>query len=182
MPFLLFLYRRGGLESCSRFVGNSQFLTSFRTTRSQYLAAVGCRHPLTETVLVDSLTLRRLECPFHGIIFLFRLFFDVFSASGTLEKRRIAECKYTMFFFSAKILLKINSLPAFESVNLRIRKNRLYLHSETTGSDGRVARQRSAKPRTAVRIRFGPRLKMPIDLNFKLMGISFLIDLVLAPL
>ena len=56
-----------------RFVRYGQLLTTLRTARSQNLASVGRSHSLTESVLVDSLLARRLECSFHchrSIVFL----------------------------------------------------------------------------------------------------------------
>ena len=48
-----------------RFVGNGQFLATFRTTCSQHLATVGGSHSRAESVLVDSLATRRLISSLH---------------------------------------------------------------------------------------------------------------------
>ena len=48
-----------------RLVRNGQLLATLGATRCQYLAAVGGSHSLTESVLVDSLTARRLISSFH---------------------------------------------------------------------------------------------------------------------
>ena len=65
------------LECC--LVWYSQLLATLWATCSQYLTAIGSSHSLTETVLVDSLTTRRLVSSFHChscicfLLFLFRL-------------------------------------------------------------------------------------------------------------
>lgn len=46
-----------------------------------------------------------------------------------------------------------------------------------TGSVGRVARQRSAKPRTAVRICYRPQIKRVINLKFKLITLFILLNM-----
>jgi len=40
-------------------------------TGSENAAAIGCSHTLAEAVLVDSLAVRWLECPFHICNFLY---------------------------------------------------------------------------------------------------------------
>jgi hypothetical protein len=47
------------------FVGNRKSLTALSATASQYGTAIGSLHSLTETVLVSSLAVRRLERSFH---------------------------------------------------------------------------------------------------------------------
>ena len=47
-----------------------QLLATMTTTGCEYAAAVGSRHALTETMLVDALAHVRLECPFHCMLFL----------------------------------------------------------------------------------------------------------------
>ena len=51
------------------FVRNSQFLTSFSTTCSQYSATVSGSHSFAESVFVSSLSVRGLECSFHFRIY-----------------------------------------------------------------------------------------------------------------
>ena len=48
-----------------RFVRYGQLLAAFGTACGQHLPTVGGSHSLTETVLVDSLPARGLECSFH---------------------------------------------------------------------------------------------------------------------
>ena len=52
------------------FVRNSKFLAAFLSAARQNPAAIGGCHSLTETVLVLSFSLRRLECTFHRFIVL----------------------------------------------------------------------------------------------------------------
>ena len=47
------------------FVRNSQFLSAFCSTGSQYATAVFSSHSFTESVFIPTLSLRRLECSFH---------------------------------------------------------------------------------------------------------------------
>lgn len=47
------------------FVRNGQFFTTLGTAGSQYAAAVSRLHAVTETMLVVSLSVVRLECSFH---------------------------------------------------------------------------------------------------------------------
>ena len=57
-------------------VRNCQFLTALSTTGSQYATTISGSHSLTETVLVLSLSQRRLECSFHCfVLFYFVLLF-----------------------------------------------------------------------------------------------------------
>ena len=55
-----------GLAFC--LVGNSEFLTTLGAACGQNPATILSRHPLTEAMLVDTLMVRRLECPFHRTI------------------------------------------------------------------------------------------------------------------
>ena len=48
------------------FVRNGKFLTALLATGSQYTAAVGGGHSLTESVFVLSFSPGRLICTFHG--------------------------------------------------------------------------------------------------------------------
>ena len=48
-------------------VWNCQLCASFCSTGCQYTTTVLCRHSLTETVLVLSLSVRGLECSFHRL-------------------------------------------------------------------------------------------------------------------
>ena len=85
------------LECC--LVRYGQLLATLCATCSQYLAAIGSSHSLTETVLVDSLATRRLVSSFHchsRICFLlFLLFYSLFYAT-------YARCKGTTFFRNCK--------------------------------------------------------------------------------
>lgn len=47
------------------FGGNGELLAAMTTTCGKHLASTGCRHTLTETVLVDPLAAGWLESPFH---------------------------------------------------------------------------------------------------------------------
>lgn len=49
-------------------VGNGQFLTTFGTACSQNPATISSGHSLTEAMLVNALTVRRLKSPFHRTI------------------------------------------------------------------------------------------------------------------
>lgn len=53
------------------FVGNRQFLAAFGAAGSQYATAVSCLHAMTETMLVASLSVVRLECSFHFLLCFF---------------------------------------------------------------------------------------------------------------
>ena len=73
--FILFC-RRELLLLAVEFVRNCQFLTALCTTGSQYATTISGSHSLTETVLVLSLSQRRLECSFHCfVLFYFVLLF-----------------------------------------------------------------------------------------------------------
>ena len=80
----------------SSLVRNGQLLAALCTTCCQYLTTVSGCHSLTETVLVDSLPARRLECSFHrhNSIFLYFVF----------KKLSFAECKGITFLAFPKIL------------------------------------------------------------------------------
>ena len=52
------------------FAGNAEFLAAFGTTGSQHSTAVCSGHTLTESVLISSFPVRRLESPFHDRIVL----------------------------------------------------------------------------------------------------------------
>ncbi len=49
--------------------GNCKAETAFGATTSENLAAIGGGHTGTEAVLVNSLSVRRLECSFHCRLF-----------------------------------------------------------------------------------------------------------------
>ena len=49
----------------SFFVRNSQFLTTFSSSASKYSSTVSGFHSGSETMLISSFSLRRLECSFH---------------------------------------------------------------------------------------------------------------------
>jgi len=48
------------------FVGNTQFLSAFSSPRRQHPATIRRRHSFAETVLVFSLSLRRLKGAYHN--------------------------------------------------------------------------------------------------------------------
>jgi hypothetical protein len=50
------------------FVRHSQFMSAFRSSGSQYPSAIGSRHSFSESVLIFSLSIRRLKCSFHDRI------------------------------------------------------------------------------------------------------------------
>ena len=82
-----------------RFVGNGQFLATFRTTCSQHLATVGGSHSRAESVLVDSLATRRLISSLHChnyLVFIVSSFsIGCMSLSG---KRHMRSAKVLRFF------------------------------------------------------------------------------------
>ena len=55
-----------------------QAQTTFGTTTGKHLAAIGGRHAGTETMLVDSLSVRRLKCSFHCRVLLCLFFISQF--------------------------------------------------------------------------------------------------------
>ena len=57
----------------SFFVGNGQFLSAFSSAGRQYSAAICSCHSLTESVLVFSLSFRRLKGTFHTVIIYLKL-------------------------------------------------------------------------------------------------------------
>ena len=57
------------------FVGNGYLLTTLSAAGSQYAAAVCGLHTLTETMLVVSLSVVRLECSFHCLLCCFIIYF-----------------------------------------------------------------------------------------------------------
>lgn len=63
--------RKQGLLLAVYLVRNSELLTTFCTTSSEYAATISRQHALTETVLVVSLSVVGLECPFHCFMFYF---------------------------------------------------------------------------------------------------------------
>ena len=81
-----------GLEPLLRRYG--KFLASVTTTCLQDAASVWCRHALTETVLVNALAHRWLECSFHYFTF---LYYSVFT-------NRTANLDY--FWLKYKIFIK----------------------------------------------------------------------------
>ncbi len=58
-------------------VGNGEAQTTFGTTTCKHFATIGCRHSFAETMLVNSLSVRRLESSFHLII-LFLFYYPLF--------------------------------------------------------------------------------------------------------
>ena len=48
------------------FVGNGQLFTALPAARRKYAAAIGRRHPLTETMFILSFSLRRLIRTLHA--------------------------------------------------------------------------------------------------------------------
>ncbi len=90
-----------------RLVRNGQLLATLGATRCQYLAAVGGSHSLTESVLVDSLTARRLISSFHCHSCIVFLLFIQISISA---KCYYAECKGTTIFHKSKKKVKIMSV------------------------------------------------------------------------
>ena len=48
---------------------NGEAHPALGATACKHLAAIGCRHTGTEAVLVNSLSVRRLECSFHCRLF-----------------------------------------------------------------------------------------------------------------
>lgn len=56
------------------FVRNCELLTTLCTTSGQHAATVCSQHTLTETMLIVSLSVVGLECPFHCLYILFLLF------------------------------------------------------------------------------------------------------------
>mgnify|MGYP006954207709 FL=1 len=82
-----------------RLVRYGQLLATLGATRCQYLAAVGGSHSLTESVLVDSLTARRLISSFHCHSCIVFLLFIQISISA---KCYYAECKGTTIFHKSK--------------------------------------------------------------------------------
>ncbi len=55
-------------------VRNSEAVTTLCTATSKHLAAVSGFHSFTETMLINSLSVRRLVCSFHRFIFLLVIF------------------------------------------------------------------------------------------------------------
>ena len=62
------------------FVGNGQLLATLCAACSQYAATVSRLHALTETMLVVSLSVVRLECSFHFRYAVFLLIYISFVA------------------------------------------------------------------------------------------------------
>lgn len=69
------------------FVRNCQFLTSFAATCSQYFTSVLSCHAATESVLVSSLSYRRLKRSFHDL----SLYSNVLNAFSILEMSDICQ-------------------------------------------------------------------------------------------
>lgn len=57
--------QRANLLLAVDFVGYRQFLAAFCPAGGQYAATIGGLHAFTETMLVVSLSVVRLECSFH---------------------------------------------------------------------------------------------------------------------
>ncbi len=49
-------------------VGHGEMETAFGATTGENLAAIGCGHSFAESVLVNSFTVRGLECSFHCLM------------------------------------------------------------------------------------------------------------------
>lgn len=49
-------------------VGHGEMETAFGAAASEYFTAVGCGHSFAEAVLVNSFTVRGLECSFHCLM------------------------------------------------------------------------------------------------------------------
>jgi hypothetical protein len=58
----------GGLFMCF-FVRNGKFVSAFSSSAGKYPSSIGSFHSAFETVLISSLSLRRLKCPFHLRLF-----------------------------------------------------------------------------------------------------------------
>jgi hypothetical protein len=55
----------GQLSLVTSLAGNAKSLAAFSATSSQYATTIGTGHTLTESVLISSFPVRRLESPFH---------------------------------------------------------------------------------------------------------------------
>ena len=106
------------LECC--LVWYSQLLATLSATSSQYLTAIGSSHSLTETMLVDSLTTRRLVSSLHcHSCICFLLFCSAFlSLSIQVLNASFARCKGTTIFCNCKQILKNISLFGLMSAKI----------------------------------------------------------------
>ena len=59
---------RDPLLFTSEMIGNGEGSTSFGAAACKHFAAIGSCHSFTETVFVNSFTVRRLECSFHCLM------------------------------------------------------------------------------------------------------------------
>ena len=64
-----------GLFLAVYFVRNGEFLATFSATSGEYATTVSGQHTLTETMLVVSLSVVRLECSFHCLLCCFIIYF-----------------------------------------------------------------------------------------------------------
>lgn len=79
-------------------IGYGERIAAFCTTTGKHLATVGGCHSFAEAVLVNSFTVRGLECSFH-CLFCFFDYLQVFS-----------ERKFKHLFSNTQILLRIGTL------------------------------------------------------------------------
>ena len=91
-------------------VWNGQLLATLSATCSQYLTAIGSSHSLTETVLVNSLTARRLVSSFHCHSCICFIVFVPLLLSITLHLRG---AKVQRFLLNANEMRKKNGFYLF---------------------------------------------------------------------
>ena len=52
----------------AQMVGHGEMETAFGAAAGEYFTAIGCGHSFAEAVLVNSFTVRGLECSFHCLM------------------------------------------------------------------------------------------------------------------
>ena len=111
--YCFLLWRIDLLLQAVELVRNCQFLTALCTTGSQYATTISGSHSLTETMLVLSLSQRRLECSFHCFVLFICFFFFFFDGWPSVRLRNRVAKVDTFFEMTKKCADFVQKIWAF---------------------------------------------------------------------